>query len=136
MFERNHYHDDDYMVPDGELTDRLTRLIELLDGTHAASTAAVGESHGNRLDHTADERIRALTAMLGEGLDRSEMSVEDALLMRLLLDDYGRAVRHVRAVASETDTRLNDVATVLKEGYRAVDLARAHADTADPPTEA
>jgi len=135
MFERNAY-DSDYMVPDGELTARLTRLIELLDRSHVASTTGTAEAHGNRLDHTADDRIRALTRMLREGITHPDINVEDALLMRLLLEDYARAVRHVRAVSLETDGRLNGVAAVLKEGYRAVELARAHAEAPQSPPPA
>ena len=78
-----------------------------------------------RLASIPDERLRQLGAMLKERIDEREIDAQDALLLRLLLDEYSTAVRQLRAVTEVIDQRLNAARMTIAAGRRAIASERA-----------
>lgn len=76
------------------------------------------------------ERLRRLADMIQQRVDESRIDAEDALLLRLLLDEYTGAVRQVRAAAQAIDTRLKAAASTVREGRRVARRARSNDPTA------
>jgi predicted nucleotidyltransferase len=111
---------------------RLVRLEQILAQTTSATE--------NRSDvHAADvhlssvpaERIRRLTAELADDAAREHDPV-DAVVMRLLLNEYATAVGHLRAVARMAATRIDGAAVPMREARRALHRHTKSIESAGP----
>lgn len=114
------------MSPDQSLNDRLISLARLLEQLPAPGTSAPtaeGLAAGS-LDHIPDERLASLGARLALRQDVAELDAEDALLLRLLLQDYVTAVGILRARVREVEAQLLDVEGTIRKSRRAIRIAR------------
>jgi hypothetical protein len=117
-----------------DLNARLMRLVETLDRHRAPDSAAASpDTHPvvAHLESVRDERLRGLVAMMKTRIDDRDVDAEDALLLRLLLEEYANAVGHVRAAAQMIDERLSTARKTLHEGRRLAERARSKSATSD-----
>jgi hypothetical protein len=122
----------DLNVSADDLNARVMRLAEMLERFRAPDPqpgAASANPVAARLDSIADERMRRLAAMLKERLSEPAVDAADALLLRLLLDEYSAGVRQLRAAARAVEERLNAARSVIAESRRAAAAARARAES-------
>jgi hypothetical protein len=101
---------------------RLAHLEQILAQTTAASTTVAmsgAEAADVHLSSVPAERIRRLTAELHSDLSR-ELDEIDAVVMRLLLNEYATAVVHLRAVARMAASRVDRAGGIVREARRAV----------------
>ena len=78
-----------------------------------------------------EERLQHFTTRLHARVDDPRLDAEDARLLQVLLEEYARALREVRAAAQMVDTSLNRVASTMRAGRRIVRRARSDAPAAD-----
>lgn len=117
-----------------DLNVRLMRLAETLDRLRAPDSAAASSNAHPvvaRLESVRDERLRSLAAMMSTRIDERHVDAEDALLLRLLLDEYADAERQIRAAAQMIDERLSAARKTLNEGRRLAERARMESAASD-----
>lgn len=117
------------MSRDQSLNHRLINLAKLLEQVPAPGLPTKSGRENPvaaRLAAVADDRLRLLGETLRQRLDDGEMDAEDALLLRLLLEDYRAGVGHLRAIANSIDERLTAARNTIKDGRRAVALERSY----------
>ena len=112
------------MSTDHALNERLMSLAKLLEQLPAPVPAAASDDNAARLAGIPDARLRTLGERLRARAHDAEMDAEDAMLLRLLLDEYVAAVRRVRTVADNIGESLNQAETALREGRRAALITR------------
>jgi hypothetical protein len=103
-------------------TTRLANLETILAETtsgHTPAAAIGGNAADVHLNSVPAERIRRLTAELDDE-SREAPDAVDAIVMRLLLDEYTSAVAHLRAVARLAAARVDRAAAPLREARRAM----------------
>lgn len=111
-----------------DLNTRVMRLAEILERFRAPEpslSAANANPVAARLASIADERMRRLGALLKERIDEGDVDAADALLLRLLLDEYASAVRQLRAATKIIEQRLDAARTVVTKARRAAVAERA-----------
>ena len=99
------------MSADQSLNDRLISLARLLEQLPAPGTSAPtaeGLAAGS-LAHIPDERLASLGARLSLRQDVTELDAEDALLLRLLLQDYVAAVGILRARVRRSEEHTSEL---------------------------
>lgn len=104
-----------------DTSERLARLEQILSRTDGAQTV-IGDTANPaevHLGSIAEERIRLLTAEL-HGAGSGEDEPADALLMKLLLNEYTAALGHLRAVARMSAAIVDGAAAPMREMERAV----------------
>ena len=127
------------MSPDQSLNSRLISLARLLEQLPAPGTSApTAEGLATAsLAHIPDERLASLGARLALRQDVTELDAEDALLLRLLLQDYVAAVGVLRARVREVEAQLLDVEGTIRKSRRAIRIARGDDGTSETtPTDA
>jgi len=113
-----------------DASERLVRLEQILSQTPSVSDAAPAGSTDAAHVHlkaVPTERIRLLTAEL-QGAGSSELDESDAVVMKLLLNEYSSAVGHLRAVARMAAAAVDGVTAPTLETERAI---RRHIKTID-----
>jgi hypothetical protein len=97
---------------------RLAHLEHILSQTTPGSRneADAADVH---LASVPVERIRRLTAELQHDSSRQPDEI-DALVMRLLINEYATAVAHLRAVARMAASRVDGAAAPMREARRAL----------------
>lgn len=125
-------------MPTEDLNARVMRLAGMLERFRAPNPNP-GSTNANpvvaHLESIPDERLRNLGAMLKERIDEGQIDAEDALLLRLLLDEYTAAVRQLRGAADIIDQRLNNARSAVSEGRRLAAAERARVASSNPPGE-
>jgi hypothetical protein len=123
---------------DETLNIRLISLAKLLEQLPAipAVVSPVRGPRADGLDDIADDRLRLFGARLRERLSAVEMDGEDALLLRLLLQDFTTAVGCLRRGLREVEGQLLGVEDTIRQGRRAVRLLHAHSEPNPPPIDA
>jgi hypothetical protein len=113
-----------------DTSERLTHLEQILSQTASASAAVAADATNAAEVHLGSvpaERIRLLTAELlrtgSPGLDEI-----DAVVMKLLLNEYSNAVDHLRAVANLAAATIDGVTAPMLDTERAV---RKHLKSVD-----
>lgn len=101
---------------------RLAHIEEILAQTASGAAAAIstGDATAVHLNSVPVDRIRRLTADLLHTTPADQPDVIDAVVMRLLLDEFATAVTHLRAVAYTTASRVDAAAAPLREARRTV----------------
>jgi hypothetical protein len=105
-----------------DASERLARLEQILSETSSASNAtpaANTDAAQVHLDALSTERIRRLTAELQE-TSSFELDESDAVVMKLLLNEYSSAVGHLRAVARIAAATVDGVTARIREAERAI----------------
>lgn len=97
---------------------RLARLEQILAQTTSVSRTDVHAADVH-LSSVPAERIRRLTAELADESARHPDEV-DALIIRLLLNEYVTAVGHLRAVARMAAARVDGAGLPMREARRAL----------------
>jgi hypothetical protein len=116
-------------------SERLRRLEQILSASSAAPVSAVDERDAatGHMESLPLERIRQLSALVDQ--QRAEADEVDAVVMRLLLNDYTAAVGHLRAVTRDAGSRLEaaagPVADLRRFLWRDEKLREALQHTAD-----
>ena len=105
-----------------ETTVRLTHIEEILAQTAPSPTAAAVTTDAAtvHLNSVPIDRLRRLTAELGDTPPAEGPDVVDAVVMRLLLDEFATAVTHLRAVARAAASRVDAAAPPLRDARRAL----------------
>jgi hypothetical protein len=112
---------------------RLAALEQILGHT-ASGTAPISATDADTVDahlgRVSAERIRRLTAAF-QGDSSQPLDAIDAIVIRLLLDEYSKAVSHLRAVARLAAATIDGAAEPVREARRSVHhltkvLASAH----------
>jgi hypothetical protein len=98
---------------------RLSQLEQILAATAARTASAGSDAAGVHMSSVPSERIRALTVALDDGNGR-DVDELDAVVMRLLLEEYVTAVSHLRAVARLAAARIDAATAPVREARRAV----------------
>ena len=121
------------MSPDQSLNSRLISLARLLEQLPAPGTSApTAEGLATAsLAQIPDERLASLGARLALRQDVTELDAEDALLLRLLLQDYVAAVGVLRARVREVEAQLLDVEGTIRKSRRAIRMARGDDGTSE-----
>lgn len=100
------------------VSERLRKLEEILATPRAAdSSHATADAADSMLSFVMTDRIRRMTAELARP-HHGEIDAAELVAMRLLLIEYGTALRHLRAAAKITEQRLSSAATAIKECER------------------
>ena len=99
---------------------RLAHIEEILAQTAPGATAGAADATAVHLNSVSIERIRRLTAALGDLPLEQGPDVVDAVLMRLLLDEFMTSVFHLRAVARTAVSRVDAATTPLRDARRAM----------------
>ena len=100
------------------VSERLRKLEEILATPRAAdSSHATADAADSMLSFVMTDRIRRITAELARS-HHGEIDAAELVAMRLLLIEYGTALRHLRAAAKITEQRLSTAATAIKECER------------------
>ena len=103
------------------------RLAEKL-GQLRTPDAAPGTPTGNPVEAALgmipDQRLQHIGALLRERIAEQDVNAEDALLIRLLLDDYTTSVLHLRAAAQRLEERLDAARTTIRDGRRMAERER------------
>lgn len=102
----------------------LARRLEELPLTPSIGVTACDARAPLRPDAIEEPRLALLAERLQEREATVELDGEDAVLLRLLLRDYESGVARVRAFAHALDEQLQQVESAIKEGRRAVKIAR------------
>ncbi len=109
------------VAPSRDTSERLARLEQILAQT-ASGSGAIAADNGDvaevHLSSVLTERIRLLTAEL-QGT-ASPLDESDAVVMKLLLNEYSTAVGHLRAVARMAAATVDGVTAPMLEMDRAV----------------
>lgn len=115
------------MPADPTLDERLISLAQLLQRFPKAHTSLASKDVvTTRLESIDDDRLGMLAARLQQRADVGTLDAEDALLLRLLVDEYTAAGAHLREVVQRLDESLTEAFEAIKAGRRAVMLTRAH----------
>jgi len=114
---------------------RLAEMLERLPTPDPDPSGAQANPVVARLDSISDERMRRLGAMLKERIDEPDVDAADALMLRLLLDEYAAGVRHLRAAVSTIEKRLNAARSVIAESRRVAAAERARVAATRPSAE-
>lgn len=127
-------------MPTDDLNARVMRLAEMLERFPTLDpdpdpSAAQADPVVARLGNIPDERLRRLAAMLRERIDEPDIDAADALMLRLLLDEYSAAVRQLRAATKVIEKRLNAARFVVADGRRAAASERARVEATRPSAE-
>ena len=104
-----------------DTSERLAHLEQILSRTDGAQTV-IGDTANPAEVHLGSipaERIRLLTSEL-HGTGSGECEPADALLMKLLLNEYTAALGHLRAVARMSAAIVDGAAAPMREMERAV----------------
>ena len=104
-----------------DTSERLARLEQILSQTDGARTV-IGDTANPAEVHLSSipaERIRLLTAEL-KATGSGECEPADALLMKLLLNEYCTALGHLRAVARMSAATVDGAAAPMRDMERAV----------------
>jgi hypothetical protein len=99
------------------ISERLRRLEALLAAARPAPDPQTREAAESLLSSVMTDRISRIASELARW-QTARVDAADVLTMRVLLAEYGAAVRHLRAVASITEQRLSAAATAIKESTR------------------
>ena len=105
-----------------DTSERLARLDQILSQIPSGSQAVSADSANAAEVHLSSvptERIRLLTAEL-QGTSSPELDESDAVVMKLLLNEYSTAVGHLRAVASLAAAAVDGVTGPMLEMEREV----------------
>jgi len=109
------------VAPSHDTSERLARLEQILAQT-ASGSGSIAADNGDgaevHLSSVLTERIRLLTAEL-QGT-ASPLDESDAVVMKLLLNEYSTAVGHLRAVARMAAATVDGVTAPMLEMDRAV----------------
>ena len=98
---------------------RLSQLEQILAATAGRTAPAVADAAGVHLSGVPADRIRGLTVLLHDGIER-DVDAVDAIVMRLLLEEYVTAVGHLRAVARMAAAHIDGAAAPVREARRAL----------------
>jgi len=101
---------------------RLALLEQILAQTAPGANAletGTEDTVDAHLSSVPLERIRRLTAALHESPSPSPDEV-DAMIMGLLLNEYKTAVAHLRAVANEAASQIDDAGALSRQARMAV----------------
>jgi len=123
----------DPVAPSRDTSERLARLEQILSRTQSGSraiTADTANAADVHLSSVPTERIRLLTAEL-QRTDLPQLDESDAVVMKLLLNEYSAAVGHLRAVARMAAATVDGVTVPTLETERAV---HRHIKTVDAHT--
>jgi len=99
------------------ISERVRRLETLLAQGRPASDSSARDAAESLLSLVATDRISRITSEVGR-CQTADVDAADVLTLRVLLLEYGAAVRHLRSVASITEQRLSTAATAIKESAR------------------
>ena len=104
-----------------DTSERLAHLEQILSRTDGAQTV-IGDTANPAEVHLRSipaERIRLLTSEL-RGTGSGECEPADALVMKLLLNEYTAALNHLRAVARMSAAIVDGAGAPMREMERAV----------------
>jgi hypothetical protein len=110
------------VAPSRDTSERLARLQQILAQTSSGSnsgTADNADAAEVHLSSVLTERIRLLTTEL-QGIGSPGLDESDAVVVKLLLNEYSTAVGHLRAVARMAAATVDGVTAPMLEMERAV----------------
>ena len=115
-------------MPIDDLNARMLRLAETLGRLRAPTAPTRATAAGNpiaaALERISDERLQQIGSLLRERIHDEDVNAEDALLIRLLLDEYAIAVLHLRAAAQMLEERLDAARLTIRDGRRMAERER------------
>jgi hypothetical protein len=103
-------------VPHGS-SQRLKDIERVLAQRSSVRAGADADAVAVHLADVDAGRLRAFTVALEQRLDQHVDEI-DALVMRMLLNDYTASVGHLRAVAQTAASRIDDAALPVRESRK------------------